>query len=78
MFPLSQPKVRLEQCSLRQRMLLEKKCAVSSVPNFWVGDYAPFSWAPQMCASQSCPLTMPLAGGLQGRFGGFNLTPFYR
>ena len=60
---LSQPKMRLEQCSLRQRMQLEKEFAVNSMPNFRVGYYTPLSWPTQMCASQSCPLTMPFVGG---------------
>ena len=54
--PLGQPQMRLEQCSLRQRMLLEKHLVVNPVQNFRVGFYTPLSWATQMCASQSCPL----------------------
>ena len=56
-----------------------KKFVVNSVPNFRVGYYTSLGWATQMCASQICPLTMPLAGGPSRSFWrSLCLTPFYR
>ena len=75
--PLSQPKMRLEHCSLSSACYSKIICSQLST-KLQVGYYTPLNWPSQMCASQSCPLTMPLTGGFKVRFGGLNLTPFYR
>ena len=75
---LNQPKLRLQQRNLRQRMLLEKHLQSTQCQTFEL-DTTPRLVGRLRCAqAKSCPLTMPLAGGLQGRFGGFSLTRFYR
>ena len=75
---LNQPMMRLQQCNFRQRMLLERKLQSTQCQTFEL-DTTPRLVGRLRCVhAKSCPLTMPLTDGPQGRFGGFSLTPFYR
>ena len=70
--------MRLEQCSLRQRTLPEKKLQSTQCQTYELDTTPLFVGQLRCVQAKIAPERCPLQVALQGRSGGLSLTPFYR